>query len=331
MPLVRDSGSRALSTLILLVTLTTGIATLAPSATAQTGGQTAAALRAEADALSSRYFAALGRVRALDDDLAHTQQLVDETLARAKQARAAARARALLAYTTSGTQLSMLVSDTDAVATARRARLIEAVNEHDQSVYRELHTAMQALRKQQRALHDTRQAQADALTKLRDQGNAVNAKLAAAEEQEQVAAAAATAAPTTAASVARSAVTEAATTTAPATTTTPSSTSTTRPPTTPTPPANYTGTPGVNPHHDDPFLTCVRLRESGGNYSAVNAAGPYLGAYQFLQATWNLTASHAGRAGLVGVPANTATPYDQDDMAWTLYQWQGMGPWGGSC
>jgi hypothetical protein len=63
----------------------------------------------------------------------------------------------------------------------------------------------------------------------------------------------------------------------------------------------------------------------------VNPAGPYLGAYQFLQATWNVTASHAGRAELVGVPANVASPYDQDEIAWALYQWQGAGPWGGSC
>ena len=87
----------------------------------------------------------------------------------------------------------------------------------------------------------------------------------------------------------------------------------------------------MSPHHDDPFLTCVRARESGGNYGAVNPAGPYLGAYQFLQTTWNGAANHAGRSNLVGVPVNVATPYDQDEIAWALYQWQGMGPWGGSC
>ena len=36
-------------------------------------------------------------------------------------------------------------------------------------------------------------------------------------------------------------------------------------------------------------------------------------------------------SGLIGVPANTATPYDQDEVAWALYQWQGAGPWGGHC
>jgi hypothetical protein len=93
----------------------------------------------------------------------------------------------------------------------------------------------------------------------------------------------------------------------------------------------YTATGGTHPHHDDPFLTCVRARESSGNYGAVNRAGPYLGAYQFLQSTWNAAANHARRPELVGVPPNTASAYDQDDMAWTLYQWQGAGPWGGAC
>ena len=63
----------------------------------------------------------------------------------------------------------------------------------------------------------------------------------------------------------------------------------------------------------------------------VNPSGPYLGAYQFLQSTWNMTAAHAGRGDLVGLPPNLASPYDQDEMAWALYQWQGTGPWGGSC
>jgi hypothetical protein len=76
---------------------------------------------------------------------------------------------------------------------------------------------------------------------------------------------------------------------------------------------------------------CTRDRESGGNYGAVNPSGPYLGAYQFLQSTWDSTANHAGRASLIGVPPNTASEYDQDDIAWDLYQWQGAGPWGGRC
>jgi hypothetical protein len=90
-------------------------------------------------------------------------------------------------------------------------------------------------------------------------------------------------------------------------------------------------TPGVHPHHDDPFLACTRARESGGRYGAYNPAGPYYGAYQFLQATWNGAANHAGRTDLIGVPPSAASQYDQDDVAWALYQWQGKGPWGGAC
>jgi muramidase (phage lysozyme) len=75
----------------------------------------------------------------------------------------------------------------------------------------------------------------------------------------------------------------------------------------------------------------VRQRESRGNYSVVNPAGPWYGAYQFLASTWNVTAQHAGRLDLVGVIPSQASPADQDAMALALYQWQGTGPWGGSC
>ena len=30
-------------------------------------------------------------------------------------------------------------------------------------------------------------------------------------------------------------------------------------------------------------------------------------------------------------PWYSASPYDQDDVAWSLYQWRGSGPWGGMC
>jgi hypothetical protein len=84
-------------------------------------------------------------------------------------------------------------------------------------------------------------------------------------------------------------------------------------------------------HHDDPYLVCTRARESNGDYTVVNPAGPWYGAYQFAQSTWNSAANHAGRLDLVGVPPNAASPSDQDDVAWALYQWQGKGPWGGLC
>jgi hypothetical protein len=327
MPLVRRSGSRALGVGVLVLLCTAVAALLAPVAQAQSTPSTASDLRAEADALSNRYFDALERVQSLDDDLARSQQMVDDLLARAKQARAAARARAAVAYTSSGTQFATLVDGDDTLDAARRAHLIDRVNAHDEDVYAALHRATRALHKQQKELRATRQAQSDALDELRTQGAAIDAKLAQAEAEQRAQTAAVAAAA------------QAATTSTPDTTTTTGSgpaaaaptTTTAAPAVTPTPPPDYSGTPGTNPHHDDPFLTCVRLRESGGNYSAVNPAGPYLGAYQFLQSTWNVTAAHAGRSDLVGVPANLATPYDQDEMAWVLYQWQGEGPWGGGC
>ena len=87
----------------------------------------------------------------------------------------------------------------------------------------------------------------------------------------------------------------------------------------------------MSPHHNDPFLVCIRHRESRGNYSVINPSGPWYGAYQFLSSTWNVTARHAGRLDLVGVLPSDASAYDQDEMAWSLYQWQGSGPWGGAC
>jgi hypothetical protein len=331
MPLVRRSGSRALAAGLVAIVCTAVVTLLsAPAAHAQSTSS-ASDLRAEADTLSTRYFAALARVQSLDNDIARGEQRVDELQLRAKRAREVARERALLAYTSSGTQLSTLVEGDDTLDTARRAHLIDRVNAHDQNVYEKMQLATRSLRKQQRELKATRQAQADALDQLRSQGAAIDAKLAQADAEEKAAAVAATAPTTVPAAATETTNTTAGAAPATAATSTSTTTTTVPPPTTPTAPPNYVGTPGTSPHHNDPFLTCVRQRESGGNYSAVNPAGPYLGAYQFLQSTWNLTATHAGRTDLVGVPANTATQYDQDEMAWSLYQWQGMGPWGGHC
>jgi hypothetical protein len=109
------------------------------------------------------------------------------------------------------------------------------------------------------------------------------------------------------------------------------------PPTAPptTAPAQVVFTPpsssgGVSPHHNDPFLVCTRARESAGDYGAVSPSG-YYGAYQFLPSTWDVTVLHEGRSDLVGVLPSHASPYDQDEAAWTLYQWQGNAPWGGRC
>jgi peptidoglycan hydrolase CwlO-like protein len=305
------------------------VAALAASqATAQTDNAPAGveALRAQADDIANQYFQALTRARELESDIARNEQLVNDLEAKAKRARANARARAVIAYRMAGSELATFASGRDTLDAARRAHLIDTVDANDNAVYAKLKAATQDLRNQRHTLDVARTEQADALSQLQTEGRALDAKLAEAEQLQLAAeeAAAAATAPAPATSNPPAAPAAPASTTAPTTTTTP-------PPAAPSPPPNYQGTPGTNPHHDDQFLTCVRNRESGGNYAAVNPAGPYLGAYQFLQATWNGAANHDGRPDLVGVPPNIATPYDQDEMAWTVYQWQGMGPWGGAC
>jgi len=79
------------------------------------------------------------------------------------------------------------------------------------------------------------------------------------------------------------------------------------------------------------FLACVRQRESGGNYAVVSSNGLWFGAYQMTRQTWNSAAQRAGRADLVGVPPNQASPADQDHLALVLYRWLGKSPWGGVC
>ena len=64
------------------------------------------------------------------------------------------------------------------------------------------------------------------------------------------------------------------------------------------------------------FLSCVRNRESGGNYGIYNSGGSgAAGAYQFLPGTWNSIAASIGRGDLVGVDPAQAAPADQDAMA----------------
>ena len=80
------------------------------------------------------------------------------------------------------------------------------------------------------------------------------------------------------------------------------------------------------------FLSCVRNRESGGNYGVYNSGGSgAAGAYQFMPGTWNSIAASVGRSDLVGVDPAQASPADQDAMAAALYAQQGSAPWGGSC
>ena len=85
--------------------------------------------------------------------------------------------------------------------------------------------------------------------------------------------------------------------------------------------------------HNDAFLVCTRAHESdtAGGYRAFNPSGPYYGAYQFLQHTWNNTAMRAGIPRLSGVDILNVMPFYQDLLAYDLHSWAGNGPWAGRC
>lgn len=274
-----------------------------------------AALRARADEQAGAYFTALGR-------LADLQRQADEVEARlpgidAERARlqGLANQRAVTAYKRSGTgtDLGLIFTAGDPLDAARRSQLLDRLNAADADVVRRLRVTTERLQAQRAQLRDARVQAAAALDTVRAQGAEIDRLLTDAQNRRDAAVAAAT------------------TTTTVAVRTVPTTRLPGGPVVPPTAPPGYVPNPGVHPRHDEPFLVCTRTREASGNYGAVNPAGPYLGAYQFLQSTWNSAANHAGRTGLIGVPPNLASPYDQDDLAWALYEWRGAGPWGGLC
>jgi hypothetical protein len=86
----------------------------------------------------------------------------------------------------------------------------------------------------------------------------------------------------------------------------------------------------------DPTLVCIRGHESAtlaNPWAAYNAEGPYFGAYQYTQTTWNTAASAVGRADLVGL--EPMEPYvsrwDQDAVTLAYHKLVGDGPWGNEC
>lgn len=74
-------------------------------------------------------------------------------------------------------------------------------------------------------------------------------------------------------------------------------------------------------------LTSIRACESGHDYKAINQAGPFYGAYQFLQSTWNTAVAGAGYPEWVGRLPSEAPPHVQDAAAVWLYNNSGSGQW----
>lgn len=86
----------------------------------------------------------------------------------------------------------------------------------------------------------------------------------------------------------------------------------------------------------NPTLVCIRSHESANlpnPWAAYNPDGPYYGAYQFLQGTWNSAAEAVGRGDLVGLPPMEpyVAWYDQDEVTLAYHALVGDSPWGNMC
>lgn len=87
--------------------------------------------------------------------------------------------------------------------------------------------------------------------------------------------------------------------------------------------------------HNDPFLVCTRAHESdtAGGYLAYNPSGPYFGAYQYLQSTWNTAVVNYGNnfPQFRGVDPRSVPGFFQDDVTFNFHNAVGNGPWAGRC
>jgi TolA-binding protein len=254
-----------------------------------------AAAAARADQSGNSYLDALTRSKQIDAEVAQLEQNIAGFEQRVAELRDQARGRAVEAYKRSATPVVLHVGQgVTAMDNTRRTVLLETLNTRDVDTASKLRDARNRLDERRQQLKIVQQQQADLVNRLWEREQRLNADLGAAQAQRR-AAGGQTADPAL------------------------------------TPVTNYVPRAGEHPQHNDPWMVCTRRIESGGNYRAYNASGPYYGAYQFTQSTWNSTANHAGRGELVGMDPRDASEYDQDDMAWTLYQWKGKGPWGGRC
>ena len=76
---------------------------------------------------------------------------------------------------------------------------------------------------------------------------------------------------------------------------------------------------GAKPSFSGDFAAALaKLRSCEGGYSSWNPAGPYYGAYQFNEGTWNSVSS---------APYGNASPAQQDAAAHALYLRRGWSPW----
>jgi prefoldin subunit 5 len=291
------------------------------ASSAQTTAESLANARASIDATANQWFTAQREAADLDAKIATLTNTMTRLERRVDQVRVVAGARAVELYESDTQALGGVIGGHvmggDPLELGRRAALISQSNANGQVAIDELEAALSDLHARREQLGKAKSAQARAIRDLARRRHALDRELASLRLRS----ARATARTQLAAAV----VNRAAAPTGP---------TVASPPALPKLPAPALITAPVStsasPHHNAPFLVCTRARESAGNYSVVSSAG-YYGAYQFSPTTWNVTATHAGRLDLVGASPSAASEYDQDEMAWTLYSWQGNSPWGGRC
>ena len=306
-----------------------GILPTVPAHASTTSDQIAGTSRA-IDAAAQSWFAAQFDAARIDSTIAEVERRIAVAKASIEKTRKIATERVVVMYENGEVGLTSLFGDT-AIDSARRAHLVENANAGGDAAIARLTAAVDDLNAQRRSLEAARSQQRNILRDVANERAALDAQLAGVRiqvrQEAQVALAAARDQATRARADARvralAAVHSTNTLAAPA-----------------GPPAiaanisvivaTAPNDGRVSSHHADPFLVCTRARESGGRYDAVSPSG-YYGAYQFLPSTWDSTVIHAGRRDLVGELPSRASPFDQDETAWALYQWQGSGPWGGRC
>jgi peptidoglycan hydrolase CwlO-like protein len=314
--LVARAQRLAVALLAVTVVLSAPTAAVAASRPRDTAGdaqdRVEAAQRA-ANAEGERYMSALSEFESVKTQASGVENAITAGEQRAGLLKRIVQKRAARAYMRAGSSLPTVLTITDVGDLMRSDKLLATANVEDTDALSLLSSQQQDLREQREHLRQLEAQQGAALADLQRASRKADALLASAlsaraDVQSRLAAQAAS----------RRASRSSRRTTGNST------------PIVAVAPAPSSGTSGPS-HNGDSFLACVRQRESRGNYSVVNPSGPWYGAYQFLASTWNVTARHAGRIDLVGVIPSNASPADQDAMAWHLYQWQGSGPWGGSC
>ena len=312
--------SRINVTRFLAVACIFALAWIPATAGAQSTQDRVKATRSAIDATAQRWFAAQDAEAHINARIGEVEHALRKAEARVASVRVVATARAVDFYKGASVNYTGVLGST-AIDSARRAELIDTANAKSEDAINALTSAVSELKAQRHELLDQRAAQEKAIhavgaerTALDHQLASLRADLARRGDVAQVAL------PKTLSATANSDAFAAPTAPAPAPLAA----------TVASAPAAPSNDGRVSPHHNDPFLVCTRAHESNGQYGVVSSAG-YYGAYQFAPSTWDTTAVHAGRDNLIGVLPSRASPYDQDEMAWTLYQWQGNSPWGGRC